>query len=241
MSHLIAGSLFAFVEFMEMPSWYISHEDHFTMYFILVVQGIVDLLHKRGVLKENFWAVIDPLGFFLITIIFLVHPDDDIAVTMHFISAVIQTFGCVSWIIQIIFATQSEKYNEDYYRYNTDVDKTPINDVNIEAELNTHQRFNENDYVLGVNPIYTNPKVNETIFPALTGFCFMLNGIWWCDMGYRMYGKNAEKVHTHEGGMKHDYMHDLTLVSLRYVMYLTLFLVAFNIVLKKIDRNKHKQ
>jgi len=229
---MITGILFAFVEWQNMPSWYVTHEDHFSMYLICLIGGIIDYLHKKSILKENFWCYFLPMGFFIISMIFLVHDQESqLQYWAHNLSAILTTMSTLAWIYSYVYITNLQIDKKSFTVSMEEGRKEQYVSEHIMEEGRKDQYVSEHMVldVEGINPIYTNTIVYETIYPSFTGVTFILNGLWWWDMGFRLFSDNPEVVDHHAS-------HRAVLLLVRYCLGMAVCLIVMTLIFQKIDR-----
>eukprot|EP01119_Soliformovum_irregulare_P012859 TRINITY_DN335_c0_g1_i1.p1 TRINITY_DN335_c0_g1~~TRINITY_DN335_c0_g1_i1.p1 ORF type:complete len:304 (-),score=57.29 TRINITY_DN335_c0_g1_i1:38-949(-) len=193
----IGGMIGASMEYSDMVKdgrmWSASHTDHITMLLIIAFLGVVDLLQLRGFLKESFWALATPGGFFYIGVMFGSHDQDTwLRGFGHRVNSWLLIFASISRVAEILIASH---WNSQHF---TTIKKN--------RTLTSQRRFFHchSPFSTEISDLYppaTNPIVYKTFFPLLTAFLVQLDGVWWWQMAQGLFvgPMNRDMENGHHG------------------------------------------
>lgn len=149
----------------------------------------------------------------------------------HFSSSTVQMFDEEGGLMMREMKSEGREgeQNENTQNEGILIESESENMERMEMETRTDTAIQENN---NFNAFYHEKTLFQTVFPGLSALCFILNGIWWCDIGIRIYGYNIDIT-------QHIY-HYTVLILLQYICYLFLFLAAFSFIARKLDSKLSK-
>jgi hypothetical protein len=186
---------------------------------------MLELLHIYKILKENFWAIVNPFFFAFIGFLFNIHEQEtELRKIAHIMNAGIFLMVSFSKTIEICISLY---FNEEHLKNQK---KTIFTSYHNKCWSKIFCCFfsTTNDF----NPIYTNPVVYKTFFPMLTASLITLNGLWWLQMAFSLFlGSINNEMETGHHGIS-------TAYSMMYnqIFAVILFSLTISLIFHKIDK-----
>eukprot|EP01121_Diplochlamys_sp_Union-15-3_P000059 TRINITY_DN10049_c0_g1_i1.p1 TRINITY_DN10049_c0_g1~~TRINITY_DN10049_c0_g1_i1.p1 ORF type:complete len:290 (-),score=8.87 TRINITY_DN10049_c0_g1_i1:5-826(-) len=194
-----------------------SHKDHLLMTTTLLGIGLVDYFHRRRILKQVVWYFIPPFGLVYIAMLLTTHlSDDSLENYYHLVSGVLFILTAIIYTIESSIGLHTiDKKSKAVYNEDRD-------------SLNSY-----------IHPMYTNEKVNRTGLSTLKSLTTILNGLWWCQIGWAVYGPSGS--HYSKSLPDMEAFHMVKFQLLKYSVIILVNLALLSKLLGLIDEKFYKK